>query len=246
MTILYRANNKKPEKKTRIVPPIPLDKPEKKQLKKGEHQSCKPRSTPAQTESLTHELAVPHFGVGTPEECLTFRTDFDKVCVGQNVTTGPGQCALARRSLVGDALTVFNNHAGALNQESVENCKKCLNTVRDSVFPCRAAATQKQCMRHFLKKPLSVTTREWLARVFEINKCLPRFPPSGDPPVAVTKLDQDKLRTLSSVASLTVGLSSSVSRTLMWEKMQSMILLTSAKDSKDQKKRKVSQQSTQS
>ena len=154
----------------------------------------KPRSTPAETESLTCDLVVPYFGIGTPEECLAFRTDFDKVCVGQNVTTGPGQCSLARRSLTGEALTMFDNHAAASNQESVPNCQKCLDAVRDSVFPHRAAAMQKQCMRQFLKKPENVKTRKWLARAFELNKHLPRFPPSGDPPVQVTKLDNNEIK----------------------------------------------------
>ena len=196
MTILYRTKGKKPDKKPRIVPPIPLDKPEPKPLKKGEYQTYKLRSNPTEDHSPTYELAVPYFGTGTPEEYLTFRTDFAKVCNGQNITTGPGQYALARRLLTGEALTMFNNHATTLNQESVTNCQKCLDAVRDNVFPYRAGAVQKQYMRWFLKKPVGMTTRKWLARVFELNKYLPRFPPSGDPPVDVTKLDEDEIKDL--------------------------------------------------
>ena len=52
MTILYKATNEK--QVPRLVPPIPLELPEKKTLTKGEYHTYKLRSTPAEVDSPTY------------------------------------------------------------------------------------------------------------------------------------------------------------------------------------------------
>ena len=104
---------------------------------------CELCSTPTKNDSPTHELSVPYFGAETCEEHLKFCANFDEVCKGQNVTAGPGQCALARCSITGDALNVHNNHADVLPSKTVDHCKECLDAVHASIFPCCVAAVQK-------------------------------------------------------------------------------------------------------
>ena len=195
MTILYKGNQNGKTTVPRIVPPIPLQKPEAKALEKGEYHTYKLRSNPGDNDSPTYELSVPYFSTGTCEEYLKFRTNFDKVCTGQNITTGPGKFTLARRLLEGDALTSFDNKATELaGTETNQSCVTCLNAVRDGVFPQRAVLTQKRYMRRALQKPRTMTTREWLARVFELNNFLTRFPGTGTPEVRPNKMDDDEIK----------------------------------------------------
>ena len=195
MTILYRGNQNGKKMVPRIVPPIPLQKPELKVLEKGEYHTYKLRSNPGDNDSPTYKLSVPYFSTGTCEEYLKFRTNFDKVCTGQNITTGPGKFTLARRLLEGDALTSFNNKATELaGTETNQSCVTCLNAVRDGVFPQRAVLTQKHYMRRALQKHRTMTTREWLERVFELNNFLTRFPGTGTPEVRPNKMDDDEIK----------------------------------------------------
>ena len=133
--------------KERFTPPIGLARPEVKTLEKGAYQTYKLRNVPTEANSPTYELTVPYFSTGSCEEWLKFRKNFSKVCKGQNVTTGPGKFAVARRLLEGDALTAFENAATAEGvTETLDNCRRCLNEVASHVFPPTAAQMQK----HFL------------------------------------------------------------------------------------------------
>ena len=115
MTVLCRGDNNQKKRAPRIAPPVPLEKPETKALEKGECHAHKLRNNPGDNDSPTHKLSAPHFSTGAGEECLKFRTNFDEVCAGQNITNGPGKFTLARRLLEGDALTSFENKATELN-----------------------------------------------------------------------------------------------------------------------------------
>ena len=64
MTILYRGNQNGKKTVPRIVPPIPLQKPESKVLEKGEYHTYKLRSNPGDNGSATYELSVPYFSTG--------------------------------------------------------------------------------------------------------------------------------------------------------------------------------------
>ena len=142
MTILYRADGRQNKSVPRIVPPIPLEKPEKKPLAKGEYHTYKLRANPTETTSPTYELSVPFFSNGTCEEYMKFRTNFDKVCKGQNITTGPGRFTLARRLLEGEALMSFENEAITVTSETNDTVKQCLDAVHKGIFPACSGITK--------------------------------------------------------------------------------------------------------
>ena len=49
----------------RLIPPIPLERPAKKDLQRGEYQTYKLRNNPAEENSPVYELSVPYFRTGT-------------------------------------------------------------------------------------------------------------------------------------------------------------------------------------
>ena len=132
-----------------VPPPVSFERPEKKELKKSEHVVMKLRSDPADADSQTHDLTVPCFRHGAVEECLLFLRALRKVLVGQNVTTGPNQCAMARRLLEGDALAAFDRAAHQNGNETVEHFGATINSLAACVFPQRPMAIQKRHMHRF-------------------------------------------------------------------------------------------------
>ena len=72
------------------APPIPLERDDVRSLKRGDYLAYKLRNVPGDDSSPVYELCVPYFGTGTCEEWLKFRNNLEKVLLGQNVTTGPG------------------------------------------------------------------------------------------------------------------------------------------------------------
>lgn len=180
--------------KRKITPPIPLHRPEKKELHKGDYQTYKLRNVPTEEKSPTYELSIPYFSSGSCEEWLLFLKNVRKVLVGQNVTTGPASYAVGRRLLDGDALATFNNAATGQN-ETVATFNECMDAVTKSVFPARAVLLQKRYMRRFLRKPMTMKTREYVARIIELNNYVPLFPPvTGNE--APEKLPDDELTDL--------------------------------------------------
>lgn len=166
-------------KTRRNPPPIPLERPEKVELQKGEYLSLKLQSTPGDANSQTYELSIPYYGSGTPEQWLKFKRDLNRVLVGQNITTGPPKFAMARRLLEGDALSKFNERAQANGAETSANFTATLQEVTTHVFPKKALALQKRYMRRFMRKPRELKTRPYVARVMELNAFLRLFPPYG-------------------------------------------------------------------
>ena len=169
------GDNKKQWRK-HVVPPISLDRPEAKQLTRGQYQTYKLRNVPQDNDSATYELSVPYFSTGTVEEWLRFRSNLTKVLHGQRATQGTQQYVIGRRLLEGAALTTFQNCADAQTSETVANFTECMNAVARSIFPRDAARNQKRYMRRFLRKPATMLTRDFVSRVIEINNYFPSFP----------------------------------------------------------------------
>ena len=155
MTILYKKNGKGKLDYVRIVPPIPFEKPAKKQLSKEQYHTYKLCSSPTSKDSPTYDLAVPYFGSGTCEEYLTLLKNFEKVKTGQNITLGTNEFALARRLLEGEALTVFENAVKDL-EETTKNQEVGFKAIAKVIFPTKAALTQKHFMKRFLRKPKGI------------------------------------------------------------------------------------------
>ena len=80
---------------------------------------------------------------------------------------------------MGRALADFNNSASLRTTETREHYLQCINAVTLGVFPQDALKEQKTWMRRFLKKPADWDIKKYVARVVEINKYLPQFPPQG-------------------------------------------------------------------
>jgi hypothetical protein len=180
--------------KGRINPPIPLERPEPRPLVKGEYLAYKLRNDPADDSSPTYELSVPYFSTGTCEEWLKFRANVGKVLLGQHVTTGPAKFLVARRLLNGDALSVFNAALAALgSNETNAAYESCMDALARHVFPKRALQLQKRYMRRFVRKPAEMSTRQFAARLQELNAYLAKFPTTAPGQPAPDKLDDDEI-----------------------------------------------------
>ena len=183
----------------KIVPPISLARPEKKEPKRSECQTYKLRNVPTDANSPTYEVSVPYFSTGSCEEWLIFRKNLEKVLTGQNVTGGPQKFVVARRLLDGEALTNFENEAKKQTtaqgnvSETGATFTACLDAVARNVFPKRAVLLQKRYMRRFVRKPMEMKTRDYVARLSELNSYLPSFPPVTAGGSAPEKLPDDEI-----------------------------------------------------
>lgn len=167
-------------KKPFVPPPIPLARPAIKELKKQEYLTMKLRSDPADANSQTYDLTIQFFRTGAPEEWLLFQRDLNRVLTGQNITTGPQKFTMIRRLITGDTLAVFNNAAQEHGNETNATFLQCLQDVTTHIFPQRALSFQKRYMRRYMRKPKDMTTREFAARISELNQYLKQFPPFED------------------------------------------------------------------
>ena len=181
--------------RTPVEPPIALIRADNATLREGQYHTYKLRTNPTSATSSTYELDVPLFSTGTVEEWLRFRNNLGRVVRGQNAT-GPGaKFALARRLLESEALlATFNNHA-ATDTETNETFEECLDKVGNLIFPKRALQSQKRYMRRNLRKPGTMKTCTYVARIMELNNYLPLFPRLADG-VEPTKLAEDEIKDL--------------------------------------------------
>ena len=190
-----------------LPPPIPLERPENKALQKDEYLVMKLRSIPNKSTSPVYELNVPYFKDGTPEDWMKFLANFKKVVIGQDLSTGTTQFAMARRLLMGETLSQFNKKAEELKVEAtnaaeegvavtdatietIENLHLCFKAVTVTVLPPKALQTQKRYMRRVLQKPQGMKIREYFGRYLELNEYLKEFPPFNG---ASQKLPSDKV-----------------------------------------------------
>ena len=175
-------------------PPIPLERSAYKDLQKDDYLTMKLRSIPNKSNSPVYELNVPYYKDGTPEEWLKFLVNLKKIIIGQDLTTGVTQFAMARRFLMGDTLAQFNKKSEELKEEAIkdaaegttistssietpDNLKKCLEAVTKTVLPLKALQTQKRYMRRMLRKPQGMKIRDYFGRYLELNNYLDMFPP---------------------------------------------------------------------
>ena len=195
MKVVPNKKNNTDRKSGFLPPPIPLERAETKTLQKDDYLTMKLRSIPNKSTSPVYELNVPYFKAdGTPEEWLKFLRNFKKVIVGQDLTTGVTQFAMARRLLMGETLAQFNKKAKDLLEEAVKdaaegdviteadvetvaNLQLCFQAVTVTVLPHKALQTQKRYMRRVLRKPQGMKIRDYFGRYIELNEYLKEFPP---------------------------------------------------------------------
>ena len=120
MKISNNNNNNKTSSRKVIVPPIPLEHPDKKELKKGTFVMIELKSMPEQQNSQVYKREVPYFDQGTPEELLEWLSGLEAVMVGQNITSPEAKLQMACRLLKGDALRVFENFYHSLQKDNAQ------------------------------------------------------------------------------------------------------------------------------
>ena len=89
-----RATIKKMKPKDTFV--IPLVPVVSRSMEEAKTMKFKLRSDLTTATSQTYEMTARVFTEGTPGECLEQRKDISKVMIGQNITSGPNQFAMAR------------------------------------------------------------------------------------------------------------------------------------------------------
>ena len=104
MKVVLPTHAKKPNKTGFPAPPIPLERPDPKELGKSSYIELKLRSVPENVDSALYTLTVPYFRSGTSEEWFLFTKSLFRVIEGQQLTTGPSRYSMARRLLQGDPL----------------------------------------------------------------------------------------------------------------------------------------------
>ena len=95
-------------------------------------------------------------------------------CAGQNTTNEPSAHAVARCSLEGDALCVFDIKARD-GTETLENFEKCLQAVAKDTFPKCATQAQKRYSHCTACKPSDVGACECTSGITEIANFLKDF-----------------------------------------------------------------------
>jgi hypothetical protein len=95
---------------------------------------------------------------------------------------------MAKRLLHGDALAIFEAVTSAMDQLEDDEFELAIVELTIHVFPKNALTNQKSWLRRSssARKASGMLTRQWVARIREINLMLPDFPPDFD--------DSQKLR----------------------------------------------------
>eukprot|EP00957_Ditylum_brightwellii_P047582 3614870-Ditylum_brightwellii.AAC.1 len=89
---------------------------------------------------------------------------------------GPPSYAVAKTSLEGDTLTVFEQAEITHGNQTVLHFKLCLDDVAKHVFPEKSGQTQKRYMQRKICYSKGTTVKEWVAKVLELNGYLKDFP----------------------------------------------------------------------
>ena len=174
-----------------VKPSVTLERPGVVTVDKKQ-EGCvtfKLRSNPKEATSTTYELSIKSFNCGKPEVLLMFLKNIKKVFIGQNMIEGPDRFALLKRMLEGDALAAFDAATTKRGAETNDNLKLVLQDLIEHVFPKKALVNQKRWMRRYMRKSRDMTTREFVARISEINEYLTSFPPFK----TKQKLEEDEL-----------------------------------------------------
>ena len=152
LTTPMPKTTKNPTTKRFVSPAIGLEWPAlKEKLNKTQCLTFKLCSMPADKNSSTYELTVPFFRSRMPEELLLFIKSLKKVIVGQAITSGPNQYALARRLLQGDVLAAFEKATTAQTSETIAMFKECLKDLKKHIIPQCELANQKRYMQCILQ-----------------------------------------------------------------------------------------------
>ena len=121
-----------------VNPIIPLERPEKEDLKPSEYIDHKCHNAPGNSTSGEYVIKIPRFASGMPEEWITFVDLIQKALVGQNVTTGPPMYKCTERVLKGGAKAEFTQQANLVASCTVGNFTTVMATMTVHIFPVLA------------------------------------------------------------------------------------------------------------
>jgi len=175
--MLVKPNNND-DKNQGVSPPIPFEKADVKKPKKGMTHKLGLKVDPTERDLNSYELEVVVFDSGTPEEWLDFLYVWEKVEKGLLLTTAKAKAAVFKNLIRGEALRVFENSKNKLDfNANSDDFNKAVQKLTEYFFPVRALETQKRYMRCSLLKARKQRTREFVARLQELNSKLDKFPP---------------------------------------------------------------------
>jgi hypothetical protein len=177
------------------VPPIPLTAQTSSNDDNTEKHVYKCRQVPNDKNSPQFEETVNTFNDGSPEQWISTQKKLKIIERGQNLIRDEQRIQLVDDCIAGRAKTAFQN---AIQDQPVNQVtlKKGLRAVTEEVFPRNAARIQKRWLRRYLNKPKNMSTRDFIARVCEINNCFPYFPSrytDDGTPYPEPKLEDDEL-----------------------------------------------------
>ena len=160
---------------------IPLEPVVSKSVEEAKTMKFKLWSDPSTAASQTYEMTAQVFTKVTPGEWLEQRKDITQVLIGQNITSGPNQFAMARRLLADKALNNFETSVNTRKAEGVfnetsKNLKIVLADISIEIFPERAIQLQRRALRRNLRKPADMTTATYYHQLKQLSDDLRRYP----------------------------------------------------------------------
>ena len=187
------SSSKKSSSKSKLKPVIPLERPVPKEFNSKNYLTNKCQSVPGDNTSSSYSVTVQYFEEGTPEEWLELLAAHKRVCIGQNITNGPGMYDVLRRHLKGTAVTKYGNVARDTGPQTIQNFKIVVKELTKYFFPQHAVRTQKRYIRRFIRKPKDMKFRAFVNRVLELNGHLDKFPEETTN-VTPTILENDEIK----------------------------------------------------
>ena len=178
-----------------VTPPIDLKRPSIQKFSKDQVQTFKCRVDATNLNSNLYDIAVPYFSDGTPEEWIYFQRHLNRAYAGQGDTNGGQRYAKIRMLLQGEALAAFESQVTATDNhtETLDTLDRAIQAVSACVFPDRAAQIQKRYLRRFLRKPVEMSTKKYVARIVKVNNFFDYFPHDPSTKKSPKKLDDNKL-----------------------------------------------------
>jgi hypothetical protein len=182
-----------------ITPAVPLERPAEVEVSKDQIATLKLHIKPEDEASPLFDYHMAYFKTGTPEQVILFVKNLEYV-ISASRATAPVDCInMTKKLLRGEALAVFENAVRVapgvpLTQQIYQAGLYAL--IAYIIADRDALITQQMYLRH-LRKPRSMSIREFAARLSELNDYLGYFPPFGTMTAASKRLsDREVLEAL--------------------------------------------------
>ena len=127
-----------------VNPIIDLERLLETVLKKGEYIAIKCHNTPGDNDSGSYEINLPHYGGGSPEECLVWKDKLLKALDIQSISMEPLRYMCNEMLLTGDMKAAFYQPTLDIGICTVDNFKKIPAEMTKHAFPVFAFREQKR------------------------------------------------------------------------------------------------------